>query len=161
MSAHNLTIASLLRQGWLSWLCVGVAIAVLWTVEDKLIVTVCWLLSLAVWLIATFNLWRRIPYSKQTVATEPSADNQTMVVLQECSRQLNSFVESETNATVANIDQLQTLTIDAGEKLRSSFNGLQDKSISQQQLLGEVLGSLQDDSTGNTMNFSKFIAIII
>lgn len=156
MTAQNLTITALLRQGWLSWLCVGVAIGVLWTVEDKLLVTICWLFSLAFWLLATIRLWKkRVPRHEQTRTTGNQDD--TQAALRECGSQLDQFVRVESEATASNIKQLQTLVADAGNKLRTSFNGLQDKSTAQQGLIGEVLGSLQANKDAETMNFAKFI----
>lgn len=145
----------MVRHSWPGWLAFAVAIGLLWTMENKLIVTLGWLVSITVWLIVTTRLWQQLARSKQAMATDQSDDMVT--ALRECGGQLNQFVRGETEATVTNLEQLQTLIADAGQKLRSSFSGLQDKSISQQDLLGNVLGSLQADERSETMSFAKFI----
>lgn len=155
MSAQITSISALFRRSWLVWFSIAAAVAVLWTIENKLIVSICWLASLIVWSLVTLNLWRSFARRDNSAAT--SERNQTTHDLRACTRQLNQFVGKETDETVASIDQLQTLIADAGQKLRLSFTGLQEKSGEQKDLLADVLANLQGDTTDDSMTFGKFI----
>lgn len=152
---HKLKMNFVLRYFWSGWLGLVVPIGLLWLTENRLIITLAGLLSIAVWLVLINKLRKELVKINQTGDTDNQQD--TLTALRECSNNLNQFVRDETETTVSNIHQLQSLITDAGEKLRTSFNGLQSKSISQQDLLGEVLGSLQADADAETMNFAKFI----
>ena len=155
MSAEITTISALLRQSWLAWLSIAVAVGLLWTIDNKLVISLCWLVSLAVWLLVTLNLWRSLSHHDDTA--EATLRGQTSLNLRECTQQLNQLVSTQTNETVANIDQLQTIIADAGQKLRISFNGLQEKSGVQKDLLCDVLENLQGNTNEDTMTFAKFI----
>lgn len=155
MTVQITTTSALLRQSWPVWLLFTVAVGLLWTIENKLVISLCWLTSLAVWLTITVKLWRSV--SRHSTSANASTQKQASQTIGECARQLHQLVRKETDETVSNIGQLQNIISDAGQKLRVSFNGLQEKTSVQKDLLRDVLVNLQGDANDDSMTFGKFI----
>lgn len=150
-----MVVFNLARQCWLAWFASAVTLGVVWVQDNKLIDSVSLGLCIAFWFVAMLKLRHSLSQNYDLIA---AANNQQInQSLHTCARQLNEFNQAETSATLSSIAQLQGLITDAGQKLRSSFTGLQEKSSEQKDLLGEVLGKLHDETKSDAMSFGKFI----
>lgn len=127
--------SSLVRYSWLAWIISAAAMTATWILGQQvayqfLLGTVCvW----SAWFLGMLKLGRS---SRQEHAQLEGAGNAHINQgLHECTQGLKRFNQRETSQTLASIGQLQDLISDAGHKLRSSFNGLQEKSKVQKDLL--------------------------
>jgi methyl-accepting chemotaxis protein len=155
LTVQNTTISALLRQSWPVWLVITVAVGLLWTIESKLVISLCWLICFALWLMVTVKLWRSV--SSHSTSTSTLTRKQASQAIGECARQLHQLARKETDETVSNVEQLRNIISDAGQKLRVSFNGLQEKTSFQKDMLRDVLVNLQGDANEDSMTFGKFI----
>jgi methyl-accepting chemotaxis protein len=148
-------ISALIRRSWYAWITSAFAVAVVWALDNKLAISLCWLFCVAVWFLVMRKLWRELSHDRAHLDAANNA--QISRSLHACTQQLNQFNQKQTSETLTSIDQLQALISDAGHKLRASFTGLQEKSSVQKDLLGEVLGNLHGETDTDTMSFGKFI----
>lgn len=157
MSVHYLTMTKLLWRCWPAWLSTLCACSLLWLVENKLLLTFGWLLSVSVWLYVLLSLVRaQSQYHEQQL--HAARMQQTSIKISEFTDQFTRIAHSESSDMMSSLDQVQNIISDAGTKLRNSFSGLQDKTEMQKQLLSDLIANMSGHASKDAMTFGKFIS---
>lgn len=157
LSAHNLTTSNLLWRSWPAWLTAILTCSLIWLVDEKLWLTAGWLISIGVWLLVMRNYARAL-HKHSNPDNDANPAQTTCTAINEFTNQFGQFTQSESSDMLSSVDQVQNIITDAGNKLRHSFNGLQDKTEMQKQLLTDVIANMHGHASKDAMTFGKFIS---
>lgn len=157
MSAQQITTLNLLWRCWPAWLSSIVAGILIVFISDRVIVASGWIFSLGIWFVILQRLTRHLEL-EATAQLDPQSTQIANDTIREFSDQFTQVTQTEASDMLSGVDQVQNLINDAGMKLRNSFNGLQDKTEIQKQLLNELISNMSGDTTAEAMTYGKFIS---
>lgn len=151
---------SFTRKYWIAAALVVSAVVASWFVHGNFYV--------AFWMIATAAIWAGVTwyFDSQTTGEKNFIEEMPVEEVEDAVldliKEIDEGLESMLNAMRGDLEKIQNLVGDAVVTLQGSFNGLNDSSVQQKQLVTGLVDKMQSSSAGGgepgTISFAEFAA---
>ena len=151
---------SFTRKYWIAAALVVSAVAASWFVHGNFYV--------AFWMVATAAIWAGVTwyFDSQTTGEKNFIEQMPVEEVEDAVldliKEIDEGLESMLNAMRGDLEKIQNLVGDAVVTLQGSFNGLNDSSVQQKQLVTGLVDKMQSSSAGGgepgTISFAEFAA---